>query len=67
MRKIFFLLTVVPAAWAAAPIITSYTVDIPGVTTVGPGTEIYILGTFVPESAGRDYTITVAAKAAGST
>lgn len=65
MRKILLLTTFVAAAWAQAPVITSYTVDIPGVTTVGPGTEIYILGTFVPQSAGRDYTITVGGQTGG--
>ncbi len=65
MRKILFLMTFAAAAWAQAPVITSYTVAIPGVTTIGPGTEIYILGTFVLHSAGRDYTITVGGQTGG--
>jgi len=65
MRKILFLMTFATAAWAQAPIITSFTTDIPGVTTIGPGTEIYILGTFVLHSAGRDYTITVGGQTGG--
>ena len=31
----------------------------------GPGTEVVILGTFVPQSAGRDYTITVGGQTTG--
>jgi len=33
--------------------------------TFGPGTEVVILGTFVPESAGRDYTITAGGATTG--
>lgn len=65
MRKILFLLTFAAAAWAQAPVITSFTTAIPGVTTIGPGTDIYILGTFVLHSAGRDYTITVGGQTGG--
>jgi uncharacterized protein (TIGR03437 family) len=53
------------AAWAQAPVITSYTTAIAGVTTYGPGTALYILGTFVPQSAGRDYTITIGGQTTG--
>ena len=67
MRKACFPFLILCAAnaWAAAPVITSFTTDIPGVTTFGPGTELYILGTFVPQSAGRDYTITVGGQTGG--
>ena len=46
-------------------VITSFTTGIPGVTIIGPGTEIYILGTFVLHSAGRDYTVTVGGQTGG--
>lgn len=66
MRKILFLLAFAAGVtWAQAPVITSFTTDIPGVTTIGPGTEIYILGTFIPETAGRDYSITVGGQSGG--
>ncbi|MBV9769429.1 MAG: hypothetical protein JOZ32_07650 [Bryobacterales bacterium] len=65
MRRTLLLMLFAPALWAQAPVITSFTTDIPGVTAVGPGTEIYILGTFTPHSAGRDYTITVGGQTGG--
>ena len=67
MRKdrISLLLVFAAAAWAQAPVITGFTTDVPGVTTIGPGTAIYILGTFVAHSAGRDYTITVGGQTGG--
>ncbi len=67
MRKegIVSLLVFASAAWAQAPVITSYTTAVPGVTTFGPGTVIYILGSFVEHSAGRDYTITVGGQTGG--
>jgi uncharacterized protein (TIGR03437 family) len=63
--RIIWLLVFGAAAWAQAPVITSFTTDIPGVTAVGPGTEIYILGTFVTHAAGRDFTITVGGQTGG--
>jgi uncharacterized protein (TIGR03437 family) len=68
MRKdrISCLLVFAAASWAQAPIITSFTTDVPGATaTIGAGTTIYILGTFVEHSAGRDYTITVGGQTGG--
>lgn len=66
MRKILLLAVfAAPVTWAQAPVITSFTTDIPGVTKIGPGTEIYILGTFTPHSAGRDYSITVGGQSGG--
>lgn len=65
-RYILFILPLFASlAWSQAPVITSYTVDIPGVTAIGPGTELYILGTFIPHTAGRDYTITVGGQTGG--
>ena len=64
-RIIFLIMMLTPAAWAQAPVISSVTTDVPGVTAIGPGTEIYIIGTFVPQSAGRDYTITVGGQTSG--
>jgi uncharacterized protein (TIGR03437 family) len=67
MRKdrIICLIVFAGATWAQAPVITSFTTAIPGVTTYGPGSEIYILGTFTSPSAGRDYTITVGNQTTG--
>jgi uncharacterized protein (TIGR03437 family) len=65
MRKIVLLLASAVAAWAQAPIITSFTTDIPGVTKIGPGTEIYILGTFTPRTPGDAYSITVGGQTGG--
>jgi uncharacterized protein (TIGR03437 family) len=65
MHRTLYLVVFAATAWAQGPAITSFTTDIPGVTVVGPGTEVYILGTFVPQSAGRDYTITVGGQTGG--
>lgn len=67
MRKfvLFFPVLFAAPAWCQAPVINSYTTAITGVTAIGPGTEIYILGTFTPHSAGRDYTITVGGQTGG--
>ena len=67
MRKsgLFALLLFAAAAWAQAPHITSFTNGVPGDNLYGPGTFLIIFGTFTPESAGRDYTITVGGQTTG--
>src|SRR5580704_10277875 len=64
-NRIICSLAFAAAGWAQAPVITGFTTDVPGVTVVGPGTAIYILGNFVLHSAGRDYTITVGGQSGG--
>jgi len=59
------LLTALSASAQSAPTITSvYTFALRD-QTFGPGAEVVILGTFVPHSAGRDYTITAGGQTTG--
>jgi uncharacterized protein (TIGR03437 family) len=64
-RNLSALLLFATTAWAQAPQITSFTNSVPGDNLYGPGTFLIIFGTFVPESAGRDYTITVGGQTTG--
>ena len=65
MRTLLLSILFAAAGQAAAPLITSFTTGIPGETVPGPGAQIAILGSFVPQSAGRDYTITVGGVSGG--
>jgi uncharacterized protein (TIGR03437 family) len=60
----FFLLSTA-SAWAQTPVITAVVTAGPMDAFFGPGTTVYVFGTFVPQSAGRDYTITVGGQSGG--
>jgi uncharacterized protein (TIGR03437 family) len=47
------------AAWAQSPSITTVITTGPRDTWFGPGSQVYIYGTFAPQSAAQDYGITV--------
>jgi len=52
-------------AWGQAPKITMAITTGPHDTWFGPGSLLYIYGTFTPQSAGRDYTVTVGGVSGG--
>lgn len=64
-RGIALLITLAAGAWAQAPKITAVITTGPKDTWFGPGSLVYIYGTFTPQSAGRDYTITVGGQSGG--
>lgn len=58
-RIVLLLLLFGVSAWAQAPKITAIVTTGPHDSWFAPGSQIYIYGTFAPQSAIADYTITV--------
>jgi uncharacterized protein (TIGR03437 family) len=65
MRGIALLLLGCAGVWAQAPKINAVITTGPHDQWFGPGSLVYIYGTFTPQSAGRDYTITVGGQSGG--